>query len=331
MTAGAIYWVQGDIILEHGHRRIAPAVMGHASALLGLFFAVKAWSYALDRYLLLYGDNGVVVGAGYTDIHIELPVIYALIVLAVIGAALSFANIWRRGWKLPSASLVLVFGFSFLAGELFPALFQRLYVKPNELQLEAPYIQQNIALTKEAFNLRQIAVKPFPAEAGLTFQSLRENSPTIDNIKLWDWQPLMDTYAQLQEIRTYYKFRDVNVDRYELGGAYQQVNLAARELEPSLLPANAQTWVNQHVIFTHGNGVVMSPVTPRSPRKGCRCSICRTSRRSRRAVLKSKSRASITGRQTRAMYSSRHRPRNSIIRRARTMSMRALTAKVAFL
>jgi uncharacterized membrane protein (UPF0182 family) len=263
-AAGAVYWVHGDIILDHGHRRIAPAVIGHGSALLGLFFVVKAWSYALDRYLLLYGDNGVVVGAGYTDIHVELPVIYALIGLAVIAAGLAFANIWLRRWKLLTASLALVFGFSFLAAEIFPALFQRLYVKPNELQLETPYIEQNIALTREAFNLRQIAVKPFPAEEGLTFQSLKDNSATIDNIKLWDWQPLMDTYAQLQEIRTYYKFHDVNVDRYELGGAFQQMNLSARELEPSLLPANAQTWLNQHLIFTHGNGVVMSPVTKKS-------------------------------------------------------------------
>ena len=137
-------------------------------------------------------------------------------------------------------------------------------MKPNELQLEAPYIQRNIALTQEAYNLRQITVKPFPAEQGLTFQSLKDNRATIDNIRLWDWQPLMDTYAQLQEIRTYYKFHDVDVDRYELDGSYQQVMLSARELEPSLLPPNAQTWVNLHVLFTHGNGVVMSPVTRKS-------------------------------------------------------------------
>ena len=146
----------------------------------------------------------------------------------------------------------------------FPAVFQRVYVKPNELQLEAPYIQRNIALTQEAYNLRQITVKPFPAEQELSFESLRANRATIDNIRLWDWQPLVDTYAQLQEIRTYYKFHDLDVDRYELAGSYQQVMLSARELAPALLPANAQTWVNLHVLFTHGNGVVMSPVTQKS-------------------------------------------------------------------
>ena len=159
---------------------------------------------------------------------------------------------------------LLVFGGSFLFAEVIPGLFERFYVKPNELQLEKPYIQRNIALTRQAYNLGQITVKPFPAEQDLTFQSLKDNRGTIDNIRLWDWQPLMDTYAQLQEIRTYYRFLDVDVDRYHLGDSYQQVTLSARELDPSLLSANAQTWVNLHLLFTHGNGVVMSPVTQKT-------------------------------------------------------------------
>ena len=147
---------------------------------------------------------------------------------------------------------------------LFPALFNRFYVKPSELQLETPYIERNLALTRQAYNLQQIAVKPFPVEEGLSFASLEANRATVDNIRLWDVQPLMSTYAQLQEIRTYYKFLDMDIDRYRLGGAYQQVMLSARELEPSLLPANAQTWVNLHLLFTHGSGVVMSPVTQKT-------------------------------------------------------------------
>ena len=127
-------------------------------------------------------------------------------------------------------------------------------MKPNELQLETPYLQRNISLTQEAYNLRQITVKPFPAEQGLTLQSLQDNRATIDNIRLWDWQPLIDTYAQLQEIRTYYKFLDVDVDRYELRGSYQQVMLSARELEPTRLPPNAQTWVNQHLYSPTATG-----------------------------------------------------------------------------
>jgi uncharacterized membrane protein (UPF0182 family) len=169
-----------------------------------------------------------------------------------------------RSYKLPAVGAALVFGSSFVLALAFPALFQRVYVKPNELQLETPYLQRNIALTREAYNLRQFTVKPFPAEQGLTFRSLDDNRATIDNIRLWDHQPLMDTYAQLQEIRTYYKFHDVDIDRYEIGRSYQQVTLSARELEPARLPSNAQTWVNLHLLFTHGDGVVMSPVTRKS-------------------------------------------------------------------
>ena len=162
------------------------------------------------------------------------------------------------------AATVLVFGNALVLAEVFPVLFERLFVKPDELRLEQPYLERNIRLTREAYNLHRITAKPFPVEQNLTFNTLQANQATIDNIRLWDEQPLMTTYAQLQEIRTYYKFRDVDVDRYWLDGAYQQVMLSARELQSALLPANAQTWVNRHVLFTHGNGVIMSPVTRKS-------------------------------------------------------------------
>jgi uncharacterized protein len=264
LMAGAVYFVHGQINLDRRPWRISSAAIAHGSALLGLFFAVKAWSYALDRWLLLYDDNGVVVGAGYTDIHVELPALWLLIFLGAAAAVVALANLRLRRYRLAITATILVFGGAFVFAELIPGLFERFYVKPSELQLEAPYIKRNIDLTREAYNLGQIMVKPFPAEQGLSFQSLQDNRGTIDNIRLWDWQPLMDTYAQLQEIRTYYKFLDVDVDRYHIDGSYQQVTLAARELAPSLLSANAQTWVNLHLLFTHGNGVVMSPVTQKS-------------------------------------------------------------------
>jgi uncharacterized protein len=261
LVAAAVYWVHGSIDLTTPRWTMSSAAVAHGSALLGLFFLVKAWSYSLDRYLLLYNSNGVVVGASYTDVHVELPVLWLLVGLAVVAAVLAWANIRVRTYKLPVAAAVLVFGSSIVLSTILPAVFQRVYVKPSELQLEKPYLQFNIALTRQAYNLQQITVKPFPAAQDLTFQRLQANKPTIDNIRLWDWQPLMDTYRQLQEIRTYYSFHDVDVDRYWLNGAYQQVMLSARELKQGLLPATAQTWVNRHIIFTHGNGVVMSPVT----------------------------------------------------------------------
>jgi uncharacterized membrane protein (UPF0182 family) len=263
--AGAIYFVHGDINPDRWPWRISPAAIGHGSALLGVWFTVKAWSYLLDRYLLLYNDNGVVVGANFTDTHVVLPVLWLLAAVAVVAAIIAGVNVRRRVYRPAIAASVLLFGGSFVLAEVVPSLFERFYVKPSELQLEAPYIRRNIALTREAYDLRQIEVKPFPAEQGLTFQSLENNRGTVNNIRLWDWKPLMDTYAQLQEIRTYYKFLDVDVDRYHIGGTYQQVTIAARELAPALLSANAQTWVNLHLLFTHGNGVVMSPVTQKSP------------------------------------------------------------------
>jgi uncharacterized membrane protein (UPF0182 family) len=259
--AGGVYWVQGDIEFDTPPRGLSPVALTHGSVLLGLYFVVKAWSYGLDRFLLLYSDNGVVVGAGYTDLNVRLPILWLLIGLAAICAIASWGNVRWRTWRIPAAAVALLFGSSFVVAVLFPALFNRFYVKPSELQLETPYIERNIALTRQAYNLQQIAVKPFPVEEGLSFASLEANRATIDNIRLWDVQPLMSTYAQLQEIRTYYKFLDMDIDRYRLGGAYQQVMLSARELEPSLLPSNAQTWVNLHLLFTHGTGVVMSPVT----------------------------------------------------------------------
>jgi len=262
--AGAVYFVHGDINPDRWPWRISPAAIGHGSALLAIWFAVKAWSYVLDRYLLLYNDNGVVVGASYTDVHVVLPVLWLLTGVAVIAAVIAAANVWRRVFRPAIAASALLFGGSFVLAEVVPTLFERFYVKPSELQLESPYIRRNIDLTREAYKLRQIEVKPFPVAQGLTFQSLESNRGTVNNIRLWDWQPLMDTYAQLQEIRTYYKFLDVDIDRYHIGGSYQQVTIAARELAPGLLSANAQTWVNLHLLFTHGNGVVMSPVTQKS-------------------------------------------------------------------
>ncbi|MBR0708574.1 UPF0182 family membrane protein [Bradyrhizobium liaoningense] len=264
LFAAAIYWVHGDIEYDIHRRSMSPTVIAHGSALLGLLFAVKAWSYFLDRYLLLYGDNGVVVGASYTDVHMGLPALWLMIGLSVIAALAAWANLRVRTYRLPAAAFLLVVIGSFVLSGVVPVLFRQFFVRPSELELERPYIERNIALTRQAYNLDRIAAKPFAAEQKLSSKTLDANKATIDNIRLWDWQPLSDTYAQLQEIRTYYKFHHLDVDRYWLDGAYQSVMISARELGASLLPPNAQTWVNRHVLFTHGNGAVMSPVTRKS-------------------------------------------------------------------
>jgi uncharacterized membrane protein (UPF0182 family) len=264
LFAGTIYWARGDIEYDTHHRSMSPAAIAHGSALFGLLFAVKAWSYGLDRYLLLYGDNGVVVGASYTDIHVGLPGLWLMIGLSIIAAFAAWANLRVGTYRLPAVAIVLVGIGSFVLSGVVPSLFRYFFVRPSELQLEKPYIERNIALTRQAYNLDRIGAKPFAAEQKLTFKTLEANKATIENIRLWDWLPLSDTYAQLQEIRTYYKFHDLDVDRYWLDGSYQSVMLSARELRSSLLPPNAQTWVNRHILFTHGNGAVMSPVTRKS-------------------------------------------------------------------
>jgi uncharacterized membrane protein (UPF0182 family) len=264
LLAGAIYFVHGDIAYGTRRRPMSPTAIAHGSVLLAAYFAVKAWSYALDRYLLLYGDNGVVIGASYTDIHVALPLLWLLIGLSIVAAVVCAANLRPRGLKLPIVAVGLVFGGSSVLSGLIPTVFQNMFVKPSELEREKPYIERNIALTRQAYNLDQIASKPFPAEQVLNLRALEANKATIDNIRLWDWQPLTDTYAQLQEIRTYYKFHNIDIDRYRIDGRYQSVMLAAREFKSTLLPGNAQTFVNRHVLFTHGNGAVMSPVTLKS-------------------------------------------------------------------
>ena len=144
LMAGAIYFLHDDISLDPPAWRVSPTAIAHGSALLGLYFAIKAWSYVLDRYLLLYNDNGVVIGAGYTDVHVALPVLWLLIVLATVAAIGSWANVRLRMVRIAIAAAFLVFGSSFLFAEAIPALFERFYVKPSELQLETPYIRRNI-------------------------------------------------------------------------------------------------------------------------------------------------------------------------------------------
>ena len=150
---------------------MSSAAIAHGSALLGLFFAVKAWSYVLDRFLLLYDDNGVVVGAGYTDIHVELPVLWVLVGLAAVAALVAWVNVWARTYRLPLAAAVLVFGSSFVLAVVFPALFQRFFVKPNELQLETPYPPaEHRSHPGSLQSPARLRSKPFPAEQELTLQ-----------------------------------------------------------------------------------------------------------------------------------------------------------------
>src|SRR5450756_3067561 len=175
LFAGAIYWVCGDIEYDAQHRSMSPTAIVHGSVLLGFVFVVKAWSYGLDRYLLLYGDNGVVVGASYTDIHVGLPGLWLMVGLSIIAAFAAWANLRVRTYRLPAAAFILVGLGSFMLSGAVPGLFRHFYVKPSELQLERPYIERNITLTRQAYNLDRIAAKPFAAEQKLSIKTLEAN------------------------------------------------------------------------------------------------------------------------------------------------------------
>src|ERR1700730_17240081 len=179
LFAGIIYRVHGDIEYDIHHRSMSPTAIAHGSALLGLLFFVKAYSYGLDRYLLLYGDNGVVVGASYTDIHVGLPGLWLMIGLAIVWAFTAWMNLGGWADRLPAAAFLLVGIGSFVLSGAIPVLFRQFFVKPSELQLEKPYIERNIALTREASNLDRIEAKPFAADQKLTFKTLEANKATI--------------------------------------------------------------------------------------------------------------------------------------------------------
>ena len=176
---------------------------------------------------LLFSQRGVAFGAGYADVHAQLPVLKALVVLAGLVAVLCLVTIRLRSWRPLLWSVAALVGVAILGGVVYPGVIQRYQVSPNEIVKEKPYIDFNIRYTRLAYGLDNIEEREFPAEQTLTLQDLRKNEATIKNIRLWDTRPLLATYSQLQEIRTYYKFTDIDIDRYRINGEYRQVTLSA--------------------------------------------------------------------------------------------------------
>lgn len=259
VSALAVYGGRDAIDLTQGVPQVQPRVIRHLSVLFALFFLAKAGDYLLQRYALFLSDNGVVFGAAYTDVHIRLPLLVGLAGLSLLAMVTCAANIRFARLSVLVASVVVVFGTSFISA-LVPVLVHSYWVKPDELRLESPYITHNIAATRYGFGLDQISVRPFSAAGVLTPEVVAANAETIRNIRWWDPRPLLETYRQLQEIRLYYDFQDVDVDRYTINGTYQEVLLLGRELNQARLAPEAQTWINLHFKFTHGIGLAMSPV-----------------------------------------------------------------------
>jgi uncharacterized protein len=257
------HYLNGGIRFQTPFQRVTPQVKAHLSVILAVMALVKTAQYYLGRFELDFSTRGVVEGASYTDVKAQLPALNLLIVISIFAAGLFIWNIQRRGWVLPIIAVGLWGFVSIVIGAIYPAAIQQFKVGPNEFQTEAPYIDRNIRATRAAFGLDVVKPDNFnfetfdqvpPTEANAIVDS---NKGTINNARLWDPGILQQTYATLQNLQTYYQIGDVDVDRYLVNNETRQVLIAARGLNSADLPS--QSFVNRHIIYTHGYGVVASP------------------------------------------------------------------------
>ncbi len=260
LLRGAVYGVEALSQLRQLIVRRAPRA--HLLSLATALFLVLAAQVYLEIPNLLYSTNRPFAGASYTDINASLPLLYVRVgaaVLVAIGATVSLFLAKNRLLLIT----VGIYLLTLVGGWVYPIIMQRFSVGPNELAKETPYIVHNIAATRKAFGLDQVEERELLGETSLTAKDIQENQPTINNIRLWDQKPLLDTFSQLQEIRTYYDFLSVDNDRYYINGQLQQVMLSARELSTTSLPN--RNWINERLTFTHGFGLTLGPVNQITP------------------------------------------------------------------
>ena len=262
LGVGLIYFFKRFIYVGPTGVVVLPDAKRTFSGLAGLFFLLFASGFYLQGYELLTEGGSLISGIGFADDNGKIPLLNLLTVVSLISAAFSFMGLVRPGMKkivLSAAGLALVF----FVGNFYPKLLQKFVVDPNELVKETIYMEHTIAGALTAYGLSHTEVHELSGSASLTAKSIRENATTIENIRLWDQEPLLDTLGQIQEIRTYYQFNSVDNDRYRINGDYRQTLLSPRELLSSNLPN--RTWINEHLTFTHGYGVSLSPVNQVTP------------------------------------------------------------------
>jgi uncharacterized membrane protein (UPF0182 family) len=244
---------------KYSQKRNWPGI-SHGAILFLFFIGSWMWGYYLDRFELLYSTAGVVYGVGYTAYNVTRISLWVMFFASLVLGGFVLLNLWGRRFKRILLGVGAYFALYILVIALLPGLVQKFKVQPSELELETPYLKHNISFTRRAFQLDKIEVKTYPALSDLTLEQISSHRGTIQNIRLWDWRPLLQTYRQTQEIRLYYEFYGVDVDRYHMEDGYHQVMLSARELAPEL-PEKARTWVNEYLQFTHGYGLVMNFVS----------------------------------------------------------------------
>ncbi|NMC28222.1 MAG: UPF0182 family protein [Syntrophomonadaceae bacterium] len=260
VLVGGIYFLKAstDFILDWDTPSFAK---NHMAALLAAIFVLKAWDYRLKSFDILFSSHGVIYGATYADIFARLLAYKVLIFMALLLAVLIGANFYTKKFRWIIYGIGAWLVVAIIMGGIYPFVIQKFVVQPNEFNKEKPYIEAGIKFTQMAYELDEVDEREFKIDYKLNLDAIKDNHETINNIRLWDWEPLLDTYKSLQELRPYYVFNDVDIDRYVIDGRYRQVMLAAREMEQENLSSQAKTWINQRLMFTHGYGVVMSPVT----------------------------------------------------------------------
>jgi uncharacterized membrane protein (UPF0182 family) len=233
---------------------------------LALFLLVVSWRTYLSRFPFLWEDHATFSGVTYTEAHYTLPALLIVCVALIIAAIILLVNAFTvRRFTLLLIALAIPVAVYVIGVVLVPSYIQSFIVKPNELDRESPYIGYNIEWTRRGFGLDQIELRDFEAENSVAALDLTNNRESLENIRLWDWRALQDTLRQIQAIRTYYDFPDVDVDRYVTGGQTRQVMIAPREINDAKLPASSRNWINERLIYTHGYGVTMNSANGFTP------------------------------------------------------------------
>jgi len=253
-------------VLKTARKGPAGASWTAVSLALAVFLAVLAWRTYLSRFPYLWEDHQTFSGVTFTEANYLLPALYFVAIALLLASAIAAVNAFsKRSLRLLLAGLAIPLLVYVIGVYLIPAYVTSFIVKPNELARETPYIEQNIAWTRRAFGLEQVELRDFEAENTIEALDLNANRPTLDNIRLWDWHALQDTLKQIQAIRTYYDFQDVDVDRYSIDGSIRQMMIAAREINVGKLPEASRNWINEKLIYTHGYGITMNTANGFTP------------------------------------------------------------------
>lgn len=257
VLTAVVGYLTGSIQPQRRDQRVAPSMKAHLSVVLAVMALIKAIGYYFQRYQLDFSTRGFVEGASYTDVHAQLPAINLLIFISAVACVLFVINIFRQGWVLPVIGLGLWAFISIVLGAIYPAIIQKFVVDPAQGQKELPYIARNIAATRYAYDIADVPSEPYAATANTSSAVEQANLSSLGAARLWGTSTPQQTFGKLQAIRSYYQFPSLSIENDSLDGKPTPVIIGVRELNAANLPA--QSWVNEHLQFTHGYGVALAP------------------------------------------------------------------------